>query len=1185
MRQTRFEPHAKKVRYFRIVDSSATKVAPPKSSTSHHIQILIIFCEVQYQKRQYHKIGVHNEHIFCPPPRNLTADIKSFSNIKLAPTIQNFLERRNYEHRDVQNLEAETNAPNLDDFEFIHITHLCLEREQDDSDTNLIDFEQILGAIASKNGQFVYLLESDESGVSLYLGTKKDSKPGFLHASFCGKYLGSNASCVQNPSQLLAPLAHSKAMLGIPSLKRDSDKSYKQGLERIVAPMRCMNASKHFRILIVAESYEIPTIQTIIANLRNLANEVHRFAKMSISMQKSDARTEGKTFTEGSSTSKGETETEGKTKTKGHNPGGVLGLVSAYIFRVKSKSKSKNNSTSRTNSITTNQSTATNDSNTWTQTQGISYEDIDKNAAYCETLIDSYIERFQKGLNHGLWNTALYIQAEDDVTLDLLAHTLKSVYSGETSYFESIRFSDNLEHCNRFNPRQLPMLYFKDNQHPIHPSFGGLCSCINTEELSILSALPRNDIEGMSVGRIASFGLTQARAKGAIELGNILNKKHRTSQRFTLSLEALNSHLFVSGATGGGKSNTIKHILLALQNIKTPIPFLVIEPAKSEYKNLLAKIPNLIVFRPGANNDTFRLNPFVFEHSRKNLANNKGITLTKHIDMLKTTFSSAFPMVGPMPYILEDALYQIYVDKGWNLETEDNPYFTDSENADYDRKMLLFPNMHDLYAKVESVVEQSGYAGEADSNIKAALKTRIKNLTLGIKGKIFNSRHCISSKILFENPTIIELSAIVNDEEKAFLMGLLLNKLAMYREQTSEAESNALKHLCVIEEAHRLLPNISTDRSSEEANARGKAVEVFVNILSEIRSLGEGLVIVDQVASKLHKDVIKNTNTKIVHRTMDREDRELVGNAINLNESQILDIAELKKGKAIVHSGEVHQAFMVEIDDLFEGKDDKKDDLDENEFKKANERFLSQNPDYRYEHIDEERFAIAPNSRLGRALGKMDTIDKQNLKSAWIQVLCASLFAPNIAMQKWHDFRALLEVSPESSRAMRKEEDGKDQDALAFYMAIRAMECCQFISNVRFYKNIDSYHLFYRHCLRLVNALSSGDMPRVENSCAKIYEDLLPKNLKAIYPSMRFAPQNCPDCTLLILEIMTSSQKNLDFVNETMSDTSQSAAQRADKVLHKFFGITHENLRYALLAIRSGEDAIDLNYLAKKETK
>ncbi|MDE6045152.1 MAG: ATP-binding protein, partial [Helicobacter sp.] len=1140
-----------------------------------------------------------------PPPRTLTADFNP-NNIKLAPAIQNFLERRGFEHHDVQNLETEalnSAAPNLDDFEFIHISHLCFEREQDDRDTHLIDFEQILAAIASKNGQFVYLLESNETGARLYLGTKRDNdKSKFLQASFCGKYLGSSASSLQNLNTLFAPLARSKAMLGIPSLKRDSDKSYKQGLERIVAPMRCMNASR-FRILIVAESYEIGTIQAIIDNLRNLGNEIHRLAKMSISMQKSEANTEGVTLTSGSSTSRGETKTEGETETEGNIVGNLMEnlknikedfkenininnfefikfLKNTSKNITKNKSKSTNHSTSRTNSTTTNESTATSNSSTWTQTQGISREEINKSAAYCETLIDSYIERFQKGLNHGLWNTALYLQAEDDVTLDLLAHTLKSVYSGETSYFESIRFSKNLDKLETFKPQQLPMLYFRGEQHPIHASFSGLCSCINTEELSILAALPRNDIEGLSVGRIASFGLTQKHDKDTIELGNILNKKHPTSQRFTLSLKALNSHLFVSGATGGGKSNTIKHILLALQKIKTPIPFLVIEPAKSEYKNLLDKIPNLFVFRPGTINDTFRFNPFVFEHSHENLANNKGITLTKHIDMLKTTFSSAFPMVGPMPYILEDALYQIYVDKGWNLESEDNPYFTEQEGADHNRKMLLFPNMHDLYAKIESVVEQSGYAGEADSNIKAALKTRIKNLTLGIKGKIFNSRHCISSKILFENPTVIELSAIINDEEKAFLMGLLLNKLAMYREQTHKSNDEQLKHLCVIEEAHRLLPNISLDRSSEEANARGKAVEVFVNILSEIRSLHEGLVIADQVASKLHKDVIKNTNTKIVHRTMDREDRELVGNAINLNESQILDIAELKSGEAIVHSNDVHQAFMVKIDPFEE-----KDDLPESKFAQANERFLSQNPDYRYEYIDEECFAIAPNGELAKALGKIDTIDKQSLKGAWIQVLCASLFAPNIALQKWHDFRALLEVSAESSREMRKIENGEDQDALAFYMVIHAMKACRFISNMRFYKNIGLHYWFYEHCLWLVDALSNGDMARVENNCAKIYEDLLPKNLKETYPSMRFAPQNCPDCTLLILEIMTSSQRNLDFVNETMSDTSQSATQRADKVLHKFFGITHESLRYALLAIRSGEDAIDLNYLAKKEAK
>ena len=195
------------------------------------------------------------------------------------------------------------------------------------------------------------------------------------------------------------------------------------------------------------------------------------------------------------------------------------------------------------------------------------------------------------------------------------------------------------------------------------------------------------------------------------------------------------------------------------------------------------------IFRPGSKDDIFRLNPFVFEHSRKN----KSVTLTKHVDMLKTTFSSAFPMYGPMPYILEEAIHNVYKNKGWNFETEDHLYYTDSSEADYDRKSLLFPNMEDLKEEVERVVDNAGYYQDLQNNIKAALKTRINNLTLGVKGKIFNSRHTLDSKILFETPTVIELSNIVDDEEKAFLMGLILNKLYSYKEEEKSKEKEKRK--------------------------------------------------------------------------------------------------------------------------------------------------------------------------------------------------------------------------------------------------------------------------------------------------------------------------------------------------------------------------------------------------------
>jgi len=1086
--------------------------------------------------------------------------------IKLDKAIQKFLERQNYEHYDIQKVDIETN----EDIDFIKISHISYDRNQSQADLNLIDFQQLLSAVASKSKKFVYMIESSSDGINLYIGTTKEPDNNiFLKDTFEGIYSGSTLLDDKKTEPFSNDMKHFKAMLGIPALKRDSDKEYKQSLEKILFPMQ----GKIFRIVLVAQSYDLSTIQDIISNYQTLGSELHRFVKQSRSEQKSHAKSQGITLTKGSSISNTKGKSQSKTFSTStsssdsttHTSSGFRAIFEKIPFTSNrtsttstssSKSNSKTTSTNQSRTNSTNESTSSNKNTTKTDTIGITFDEINKSAEYCENLIDTYIERFQKGLNHGMWNSSLYIQAENESVLSELEHTLKSVYSGDESYYESIRFSNNMIENKDIEIEKLPMLYFDKNiKHPIHPSFVGFSSALNTEELSILSALPNNDVEGLSVSKISSFGLTQSKDVDkykSMEIGTVLNKKKPTHQKFKLSTEALNSHLFVSGITGSGKSNTIKLILnkLRSENIEKKIPFLVIEPAKSEYKHLLKTIPDLQIFRPGAKDDIFKLNPFVFEHNK----NNRSVTLTKHVDMLKTAFSSAFPMYGPMPYILEDAIHKIYEDKGWNFNTEDNPLFTNSSEANYDRMTLLFPNMEDLNNKIESVVDESGYAGELDSNIKAALKTRIKNLTIGAKGKIFNSRHSFDSKILFEKPTVIELSSIVDDEEKAFLMGLLLNKLYQYREE--QGSFNELKHITVIEEAHRLLPNISLDKSSEEANSKAKAVETFTNILAEIRSYGEGIIVADQIASKLHSDVIKNTNIKIIQRTMDREDRELVGNSINLDEDQILDIAELKPGEAIVHNKDIHQAFMVKIDEVGSVK------IEDDNLIKFNEDFLSRHDNYRYEIIQEHRFYVPM-----RELLEIKNMNKMILKSSMLKLINSVFFDESNVVKNWNSFKDNIK-------------NVKNKD-IYFYLALEAYREFRYISNMQYYNDVDCYLDAYKGFLRFIKSLIDENFKELSKAIQNLKIKLLHENIKEVFPSMKYYATDNIDYTLLLLENIITDKEVYSYINDVMQEDI-SLNNRFDKILKKIFHNTSPELRYSLGAIRSGTNEIDFNIITKE---
>lgn len=1162
-----------------------------------------------------------NKYLKSPPPpaeiaqlENLNQQFPNFLK-SFDTSISSFLERRNYEYFALEDMLPPENDETI---EFVRISHIAYDREKDASDINLLDFQQLLSAMASKSGKFVYMLESDTSGISLYFGTSKNpndtenTNAEFLSQTFRGIYGGSQCeTCKESP--LTKELKFSKAMLGLPALKRDSDKSYKQSLEKILFPMQ----GKRFRIFIVAESYPLPILQEIIANLQELGNEVHKIAKVSLNYSQNRSHTESKGESYGNSNSstnsdsKGYARPENKTKKvlgliarileslsrisrciphqyaqratiamQGtgqllHTCGEIVGIVDEFKNLDNNKPISTTASHSKTHTEQWGKSHT--ESDTQGDSKAINYEQINKGAEGSEKMIDKYIERFQKGLSYGMWNTALYIQADDEPTLFQLQHTLKSVYGGDESFFEPLRFTPT----TKIPISKVPMFYHKDNLHPIHPSFYGLSTAISTEELSILAALPHNDIQGISVSHTANFGLTQARTKeneSYIEIGEVLNKRLPTSQRFRLSTSALNSHLFVSGITGSGKSNTIKLLLTKLHN-ELKLPFLVIEPAKSEYKHLIKEIPDLQVFKPGSLGDCFRFNPFVFNSTRENPIT----TLTKHTDMLKVAFTSAFPMYGIMPIILEKAIHAVYEDKGWSFETEDNPAYTESKSANYDRKMLLFPTMEDLRDKIDEVVEKSGYAQEFDQNIKAALKTRIENLTLGAKGRIFNSRHCLDSNILFEKPTIIELSSIADDEEKAFLMGLLLNRLYQYREEEQGKEEREkkerkeeqrdaqgkLKHLCVIEEAHRLLPNISSQKG-EEANAKGKAVETFTNLLAEIRSYGQGLIIADQIASKLHPDVVKNTNIKILQRTMDKEDREIVGNAINLTQNQILDIAELKTGEAIVHNKDIHQAFMVKIDAIESQK------AEEEEFADFRARFYDEHSNYKYEFIGEWEFCNTENTESQKSdkqskdyLNQINKIPKLQAKLALLEVLTTAILnqEEQTIREKWEDFIGLFEAY-----------EVERSNPAIFYLFLKDWKQFKHLSKTSNYRFIDDYKNAYEASLDLIKALENKES--ITKAKQKLQECFYNKNLKS--DSIRFKQKDeTINYTLFLLENIEA--KGLwEEVNQIAKDNGDFKAYEQRifyDLLPRIFGkIPNDNL-----SIQLARDLVAYYY--NKETK
>jgi len=364
----------------------------------------------------------------------------------------------------------------------------------------------------------------------------------------------------------------------------------------------------------------------------------------------------------------------------------------------------------------------------------------------------------------------------------------------------------------------------------------------------------------------------------------------------TVGLEHLTRHVLVTGFTGAGKTNTVLYLLSQLwaerqRAGQEPIPFLVIEAAKKEYRGLLNQpgFEDMLVFTLGDETTSpFRLNPFELL---------PGVRLETHLGELQNCFDAALPQFGILPSIISESLERIYQDQHWQM--------TDLGESDPER---LFPTMRDMLAKVIQVAEERGYAGETYHNIRAAAAGRIGSLLRGSRGRMFSCQRSVPMGLLMNRPVLLELNDL-NQQDKALTMMFLLMLLGEYRESH---KGRSLQHITVVEEAHHVLQNVQSVGASEiAADTRAKAVEAFAAMLAEVRAYGEGIVICDQSPEKLAPDAVRNTNLQIAHQLRHRSDREAIAAAMIMDEAQQDYLGKLRVGEAAVFlTGYDHATFM-----------------------------------------------------------------------------------------------------------------------------------------------------------------------------------------------------------------------------------------------------------------------------------
>jgi hypothetical protein len=424
--------------------------------------------------------------------------------------------------------------------------------------------------------------------------------------------------------------------------------------------------------------------------------------------------------------------------------------------------------------------------------------------------------------------------------------------------------------------------------------------------LAALARPPAREVPGIRFALRPDFDVTPETGLavpggGGVGLGMVLDQNRVPAGTLDIPLASLNRHVFVCGATGAGKSQTVRHLLESAAG--AGIPWLVIEPAKAEYRLMAARLPDaqVVVIRPGdldvAPAGVNPLEPAAGPDGAR-------FPLQAHADLVRALFLAAFEADEPFPQVLAAALARCYEQAGWDMVTGEPTV----PGAGY-------PSLADLQAAANSVVEEIGYGQEITDNVRGFVRVRIGSLRLGTAGRFLGGGHRLDFAKLLGSNAVLEIEDCGDDTDKAFLTGAVLIHLTEHLRMRARAEGPApprLRHLTVVEEAHRLLRQPPPGTGSGPA---AHAVEMFAGLLAEIRAYGEGLVVAEQIPAKLIPDVIKNTAVKIVHRLPALDDRDSVGATMNLTPDQSRYLVTLVPGEAAVFADGMDYPVLARMPD------------------------------------------------------------------------------------------------------------------------------------------------------------------------------------------------------------------------------------------------------------------------------
>jgi len=813
----------------------------------------------------------------------------------------------------VSNLNNENNKFEIsnikNDFKLFQIAEIGYNGDY----PSISNLENLLSSLKNETGKYLYIIKGDKKIIKLFMGVSIDIEKDLDYSSndICFYYLknlylanfeGSQIEEIKK-EKLLSSMIDFKevsVLRGIPSSmsKENEDKEGIQSLDRVLRSMQGIE----FSVIISFERTSKKEFEKFNFEINKNLEKLYEKVQNNHTNENSDS---GSTWRKSDSYSEVDGENKNYEKARG-------------------LSRRKDEHTSFTKEYQNKQYL--------------------RNMEYFEKIFLSRIDEMQ---TKGCLKTSMVLLTKDKLSLDLLESSYQSMIQSNKPNITPCRFQrlnisenrkDFIEKIVNFkdinflvNETENLSIYNKANIRSLLSQVVLNGKKISSQlymspiESAVLINIPRKEVVGISLKKNTEYGLNSPEvtsSKDILSLGNLINNGTSTKNSVDLDLKQLDKHIFIGGVTGSGKTTTCQKLLLETGDL----PFLVIEPAKREYRKL-ANLEKIEIYTLGNEEcSNFRLNPFEFF---------EGELLTAHIDMLKASFTAAFSMEAAMPQIIETSIYRCYEKYGWNIDTGKNKFIEKERkkikedkkrlsilkedkflNEEYikfkkiiekDEKDLnsyieegrYYPILEDMLEVVEEVINEKNMGDRLAGEYKGSIVARIESLMNGSKGQMLNIRKSHNFQSIINKKVIFELEDLKDISDKTFMMALILSRLCETLKYEYKKDSKkGVRHITLIEEAHRLLTSVAPGESEN----RRMAVEMFTDMLAEIRKYGESLIIVDQIPNKLASEVLKNTNTKIIHKIFAKDDKEVIGNMINLNENQKSYLSNLRVGEAIIFS-------------------------------------------------------------------------------------------------------------------------------------------------------------------------------------------------------------------------------------------------------------------------------------------